>query len=146
MHTRESMFLIKTYSELIMFSTFDERFKYLMLKGRVGEETFGWDRWINQDFYRSKEWKRVRDFVIVRDNGCDLGIQDRKLYSGIFVHHINPININDIENSTRYLLDPEFLITVSKETHDALHYGNEDILNRYKLIERKPNDICPWRN
>lgn len=146
MHTQELMFLIKTYSELIMFSTFDERFKYLMLKGKIGEETFGWDRWINQDFYRSKEWKQVRDFVIVRDNGCDLGIPDRKLYSGIFVHHINPININDIENSTRYLLDPEFLITVSKETHDAIHYGNEDILNRYKLIERKPNDICPWRN
>lgn len=129
-----------------MFSTFDERFKYLMLNGQVGKETFGWDRWINQDFYRSKEWKQVRDFVIVRDNGCDLGIPDRKLSSGIFVHHINPISIDDIENSTRYLLDPEFLITVSKETHDALHYGNEDILKRYQLIERKPNDICPWRN
>lgn len=138
--------MIKTYSELIMFSTFDERFKYLMLNGQVGKETFGWDRWINQDFYRSKEWKQVRDFVIVRDNGCDLGIPDRKLSSGIFVHHINPISIDDIENSTRYLLDPEFLITVSKETHDALHYGNEDILKRYQLIERKPNDICPWRN
>lgn len=129
-----------------MFSTFDERFKYLMLNGRVGKETFGWDRWINQDFYRSKEWKQIRDFVIVRDNGCDLGIPDRKLSSVIFVHHINPISIDDIENSTRYLLDPEFLITVSKETHDALHYGNEDILKRYQLIERKPNDICPWRN
>lgn len=129
-----------------MFSTFDERFKYLMLNGQVGKETFGWDRWINQDFYRSKEWKQIRDFVIVRDNGCDLGIPDRKLSSGIFVHHINPISVDDIENSTRYLLDPEFLITVSKETHDALHYGNEDILKRYHLIERKPNDICPWRN
>lgn len=128
-----------------MFSTFDERFKYLMLNGQVGKETFGWDRWINQDFYRSKEWKQIRDFVIVRDNGCDLGIADRKLSSGIFVHHINPISVDDIENSTRYLLDPEFLITVSKETHDALHYGNEDILKRYQLIERKPNDICPWR-
>lgn len=117
-----------------------------MLKGIVGKETFGWDRWINQDFYRSKEWKQVRDFVIVRDNGCDLGISDRRLYSKIFVHHMNPINVDDVQNSTKFLLDPEFLITVSKETHDALHYGNEDILKRYQLIERKPNDICPWRN
>lgn len=143
------MFLIKTYSELIMFPTFEERFKYLMLKGRVGEETFGWDRWINQDFYRSREWKQVRDYVITRDQGCDLGILDRKLYFGndgrVFVHHMNPIGVNDIQEATKFLLDPEFLITVGKETHDAIHYGNEDILKRNQLIERRPNDLCPWR-
>ena len=114
---------IKTYSELIALPTFEERFKYLQLKGSVGKETFGFDRYLNQNFYRSAEWKRVRDKVIIRDNGCDLGIEDRLIYGNVLIHHMNPINDKDIYNLTDILLNPEYLICVSHNTHNAIHYS-----------------------
>ena len=136
---------IKTYSELIKYSTFEDRFNYLSLKGRVGEETYGFDRWINQKFYRSREWKQIRDYVIVRDSGCDLGILGREIPDRIIVHHINPILVNDIENSTEFLLDPEYLICVSHNTHEAIHYGDKNLLITMP-IQRTKNDTCPWRH
>lgn len=137
---------IKTYSELITLPTFRERFRYLKIGGRVGEETFGWDRKINQYFYqRSDEWKSIRNYVIVRDNGCDLGIEGYDIYSHIIVHHINPITVEDIRMSSDYLLDPEFLICTSLNTHNAIHYGDESLLYT-SLIERTKNDTCPWRH
>ena len=144
------MTMSKSYSELIKLDTFEDRFDYLSLDGIIGKETFGFDRWVNQRFYTSKEWKKVRDFVITRDGGCDLAIPDRKLYYGsarakIIVHHINPISLDDIENSTSYLLDPENLITTSELTHDAIHFGNKDILVSSILVVRQKNDTCPWR-
>ena len=137
---------IKTYSELITLPTFRERFRYLRIGGRVGEETFGWDRKINQYFYqRSDEWKSIRNYVIVRDDGCDLGIEGYDIYSHIIVHHINPITVEDIRMSSDYLLDPEFLICTSLNTHNAIHYGDESLLYT-SLIERTKNDTCPWRH
>ena len=137
---------IKTYSELITLPTFRERFRYLKIGGRVGEETFGWDRKINQYFYQqSDEWKSIRNYVIVRDNGCDLGIEGYDIYSHIIVHHINPITVEDIRMSSDYLLDPEFLICTSLNTHNAIHYGDESLLYT-SLIERTKNDTCPWRH
>lgn len=137
---------IKTYSELIMLPTFEERFRYLKLNGRVGEDTFGFERYLNQEFYqRDKEWKRIRDFVIVRDNGCDLGIEGRDIQGKIIVHHMNPITQNDILYRSEYLLDPEYLICTIKRTHDAIHYGSEDLLIKDPIVRRK-NDTCPWRH
>lgn len=136
---------IKTYSELITFETFEERYEYLRLDGVVGEETFGFDRYLNQEFYqRSQEWKRIRDFVIIRDQGCDLGIDGREIRGKIIVHHMNPITKDDLLNRTPFLLDPEYLICALKSTHDAIHYGDENLLMKGP-IERKPNDTCPWR-
>lgn len=136
---------IKNYTELMKLKTFKERFEYLKLSGVVGQDTFGYDRYLNQQFYKSKAWKRVRDQVIIRDNGCDLGIEDRDINSRIYIHHMNPITKSDIINMTDLLLDPEYLICVSKNTHDAIHYGNEQLLYTNHLVERKPNDTCPWR-
>lgn len=135
---------IKTYSELITLPTFIERFKYLQLDGKVGEETFGFDRYLNQMFYKDPEWLEVRDWVIIRDNGCDLAIPDREIKSRILVHHMNPIRKEDILRRSKFLLDPEYLICTVKNTHDAIHYGNEDILLR-EPIERTRNDTCPWK-
>ena len=137
---------IKTYSELIKLDSFDSRFKYLKLDGIVGKETFGFDRYLNQSFYRTNEWRKVRDHVIIRDNACDLGIEDREIPNGlkIIVHHINPITVDDIINKEPWLMDPEFLITTIKLTHDAIHYGDESILMGEPIM-RKPNDTCPWR-
>lgn len=136
---------IKTYSELIMLPTFEERYRYLKLNGRVGEDTFGFERYLNQEFYqRDKEWKRIRDFVIVRDNGCDLGIEGRDILGKIIVHHMNPITQNDILNRSEYLLDPEYLICTVKRTHDAIHYGDENLLIKDPIVRSK-NDTCPWR-
>lgn len=135
---------IRTYSELITLPTFEERFKYLQLNGSIGQETFGFDRYINQTFYRSQEWKRVRDYVIVRDNGCDLGIEGREIYGKILIHHMNPISIEDIHTLSDFLLNPEYLISTSHDTHNAIHYGNEELLIR-DPIERHKNDTCPWR-
>ena len=135
---------IRTYSELINFPTFEERYRYLRLSGRVGEETFGFDRYINQIFYRSKEWKEIRDHVIVRDNGCDLGIPGREIYGKILIHHMNPITQEDILNRSDLLLNPEYLICTVKNTHDAIHYGDENILYKDPIIRSK-NDTCPWR-
>ena len=135
---------IKTYSELIQLPTFEERFKYLQMNGFVGKETFGFDRYLNQNFYRSLEWKRVRDEVIIRDNGCDLGIEDRSIAGKILIHHMNPITDKDIVNVTDFLLNPEYLICVSHITHNAIHYGNEDLLIKDPVVRTK-NDTCPWK-
>lgn len=136
---------IRTYYELSKLKTFRERYEYLKLDGTVGEETFGFDRYINQMFYKSEEWKRIRNYVIARDNGCDLGIQDRKIVdSVILVHHMNPITKEDIINKNEILLDPEYLITTIKPTHDAIHYGDESLLAE-DLVIRSKNDTCPWK-
>lgn len=135
---------LRTYSELITLPTFEERYRYLRLKGSIGEETFGYDRYLNQKFYRSAEWKRIRDFVIVRDNGCDLGIEDRPINSRILIHHMNPITLNDIRYATEALMNPEYLISVTHVTHNAIHYGNEDLLVKGPIV-RMPNDTCPWK-
>lgn len=136
---------LRCYSELVKLKTFEERYKYLKLDGKVGEETFGFDRWLNQAFYKSKEWQMTRDDVIARDLGCDLGIQDREIIDEmILIHHMNPISKEDIINKTDFLLNPEYLITTIDNTHRAIHYGNEEML--YKPpVERFKNDQCPWR-
>lgn len=138
--------IIRTYSELITIPTFEERYEYLRLGGKVGEETFGFDRYLNQMFYKTDEWLEVRNYVIVRDNGCDLASLDREIPNGvkILVHHMNPINVEDIVYRSKYLLDPEYLISTIKNTHDAIHYGNRDLLITAP-IERIKNDTCPWR-
>lgn len=137
---------IKTYSELITLPTFIERYRYLRLGGRVGEETFGFDRYLNQRFYKSDKWLEVRDFVITRDMGCDLGIEDREIRGNqkILVHHMNPITIDDILKESEFLCNPEYLITTIKNTHDAIHYGDESLLI-VPPVERRPFDTCPWR-
>lgn len=135
---------IKTYSELITLPTFEERYRYLRLGGRVGEETFGFDRYLNQTFYKSDEWLKVRDEVIIRDNGCDLGMEGHEIHGRILVHHMNPITIEDIKNRSDFLLNPEYLISTVKNTHDAIHYGDEGLLITAPK-ERTRNDTCPWR-
>ena len=135
---------IKTYSELSQLKTFEERFQYLRLNGMVGSETFGFDRYLNQMFYRSQRWKSVRDFVFVRDNGCDLGIEGHDIYGRYIIHHMNPITIEDIERESENLIDPEFLITTIHNTHNAIHYSDEGLLITAP-IERTKNDTCPWK-
>lgn len=145
---------IRTYSELITLPTFEERYRYLQLFGRVGEETFGFDRYLNQLFYKSPEWRTVRDKIIVRDNGCDLAMPgheimtlDRygnKVPGKILIHHMNPITMEDILHRSEYLLDPEYLICTIDNTHKAIHYGDESLLITMPM-ERRPNDTCPWR-
>lgn len=136
---------LKTYSELILLPTFEERFEYLKLDGIVGEATFGFDRWLNQTFYKTKEWRTVRRQVILRDNGCDLGVDGYEIQGSIYVHHINPITKEDIINRSDILLNPEFLISVSYDTHQAITYGCKDLLPMRTFIERQPNDTCPWK-
>lgn len=137
--------IIRTHSELITLPTFEERYEYLRLDGTVCEETFGFDRYLNQEFYqRSQEWKRIRDYVIIRDQGCDLGIEGREIIGKIIVHHMNPITKDDILKRTKFLLDPEYLICTLKSTHDAIHYGDENLLMKGP-VERTANDTCPWR-
>lgn len=136
--------ITRTYSELTQLPTFEERFRYLQLNGVVGADTFGFDRYMNQIFYRSQKWKEVRDQVIIRDNGCDLGIVGRDIRGRVTIHHMNPIRLSDIENETAYLLNPEYLISVTHNTHNAIHYGDENLLIK-PPIERSKNDTCPWR-
>lgn len=137
---------IKTYSELVKLNSFEERYKYLKLEGKVGKDTFGFDRYLNQIFYKTDEWKSVRDYVISRDNGCDLGMPDREIKFGkILVHHMNPITKEDILNRSNMLLNPEYLITTTKNTHDAIHYGSDDLLYQ-DPVERYENDTCPWKH
>lgn len=135
---------IKCYSELIRLPTFQARYQYLRLNGAVGKETFGFDRYMNQFFYRSPEWRRVRDIVIARDSGCDLGIPGREIFRRPIIHHMNPIRQEDILDRSEYLLDPEYLITTIHDTHLAIHYGDEHMLLQ-EPIERRPNDTCPWK-
>ena len=136
---------IRTYSELITLPTFIERYRYLKLSGRVGEDTFGFDRYLNQVFYKSKEWRSIRDYVITRDNGCDLGMVGHDIYGRILIHHMNPITADDILKRSDLLLNPEYLICTIKNTHDAIHYSDESLLIT-DLIERSKNDTCPWKN
>lgn len=134
----------KCYSELIKLKTFEERFEYLKLGAHVAEETFGFDRWVNQKFYKSYEWKKIRRDIIIRDNGCDLGVEGYELQNGIYIHHMNPMLPRDIINAEEWILNPEFLISVSFNTHNAIHYGDKNLLPQ--LIIRTPNDTCPWKN
>ena len=134
---------IRTYSELSRIHTFYERYQYLKLKGVVGESTFGFDRWVNQEFYRSRQWKSIRDEVIVRDNGCDLGIPGYEIYRDLLVHHMNPISVDDIEHGEAWILDPNFLITTSHRTHNAIHYGDESLLPR-EPVKRRFGDTTLW--
>lgn len=135
----------KTYSELISLKTFEERYRYLRIRGEVGAETFGSDRYLNQIFYASKEWKRFRRDIIIRDMGCDLGIEDREIEGLIVIHHINPITIDDIIHRRECLMDPENVICVSFNTHQAIHYGDENLLIQ-EPMERTMNDTCPWKH
>lgn len=138
---------IKSYNELATLKTFEERFEYLKLNGIVSEQTFASHRWLNQMLYNSTEWRKLRRYIIVRDNSCDLGIEEYPLYSHIIVHHINPISIEDIENGSKKIFDENNLICVSEDTHNAIHYSCDcDFLNKRKVVERYPNDTSPWRN
>lgn len=136
----------RSYSELIRLKTFEDRFDYLYLGGGVGEETFGCNRYLNQVFYRSKEWRKFRRDIIVRDLGCDLGIEDREIYGMIIIHHLNPITIDDIiQKRFEILLNPENAICTSENTHKAIHYSDKELLI-LNPIERTKNDTCPWRH
>lgn len=134
----------RSYSELRQLSTFKERYDYLKLNGRVGAETFGYNRYVNQRFYRSTEWKHIRDQIIIRDNGCDLGVEGYDLHSRIYIHHLNPMTVDDIDQGRQMILDPDNLICVSFDTHQAIHFGDESLLPQLP-IERISGDTCPWR-
>ena len=134
-----------SYSELIKLPTFIDRYRYLKIAGIVGAETFGCDRWLNQHFYKDSTWLSARNYVIVRDSGCDLGILDRSIEGNIFVHHINPITKHDILNRSPWLFNPDNLICCSFSTHNAIHYGDETLLVSDPVV-RSPNDTCPWRH
>ena len=138
------MKMIRTFKELSRLPTFEERYAYLRLNGAVGIETFGFDRILNQKFYTSAEWKRIRDFVIVRDNGCDLGAEGHEIYGKILIHHMNPISLDDLASRSDVLLDPENLICTTHETHNAIHYGDDSLLPK-PPIERRRFDTCPWK-
>ena len=146
---------IRTYSEMILLPTFEERYAYLRLGGKIGETTFGFDRYLYEQFLKSDEWIELRDHVIIRDNGCDLAIEGRDIYgwrdrlkkktaNRIIIHHMNPITKEDILRRTKYLLDPEYLVCTIKSTHDAIHYGDDSLLIK-NPVERTKNDTCPWR-
>lgn len=135
---------IRTYTELCQLTTFKERYEYLRLDGVVGESTFGFDRYLNQVFYRSQKWRSVRDQIIIRDEGCDLGVEGHDIYGKVIIHHMNPITIDDIEKESAYLLNPEFLICVTHSTHNAIHYGDERLLATGPITRTK-NDTCPWK-
>ena len=137
--------MMRTYSELISYPTYDERVRYLSLSSTVGAETFGFDRIFNQKFYQSKEWQKIRNYVIMRDNGCDLGLPGLEIPKCLVIHHMNPISINDIRDGTDILLNPEYLITVSHNTHNLIHYGYSRELDISPVVERKLNDTCPWK-
>lgn len=137
--------MIRTYSEMIALPTFKDRYEYLKLSGSVGAETFGFDRWLNQVFYNSRTWRDVRNKVILRDDGCDLGIYDRPILGRVYIHHMNPITAQDINDRNPDIFNPEYLICVSHETHNAIHYGDESQILENNFVERKPNDTCPWK-
>ena len=139
------MMSIRTYSELITIPTFEERFEYLQLKGSVGKDTFGYDRYLNQVLYRSPEWKRLRNQIIIRDAGCDLACDGYDVYGKVLIHHLNPITVEDVLARSRKVFDPDNLVCVSHNTHNAIHYGNVDLLVTGPIIRTK-NDTCPWRH
>ena len=136
---------IRTYSELITIPTFEERFEYLQLKGSVGKDTFGYDRYLNQVLYRSPEWKRLRNQIIIRDAGCDLACDGHDIYDKVLIHHLNPITVEDVLARSRKVFDPDNLVCVSHSTHNAIHYGDVDLLVTGPIIRTK-NDTCPWRH
>lgn len=136
---------IKTYSELITIPTFEERFEYLQLKGSVGKDTFGYDRYLNQVLYRSPEWKRLRNQIIIRDSGCDLACDGYDIYDKVLIHHLNPLTVEDVLTRSRKVFDPDNLVCVSHSTHNAIHYGDVDLLVTGPIIRTK-NDTCPWRH
>ena len=136
---------IRTYSELITIPTFEERFEYLQLKGSVGKDTFGYDRYLNQVLYRSPEWKRLRNQIIIRDAGCDLACDGYDIYDKVLIHHLNPITVEDVLARSRKVFDPDNLVCVSHNTHNAIHYGDVDLLVTGPIIRTK-NDTCPWRH
>ena len=136
---------IRTYSELITIPTFEERFEYLQLKGSVGKDTFGYDRYLNQVLYRSPEWKRLRNQIIIRDCGCDLACDGYDIYGKVLIHHLNPITVEDVLARSRKVFDPGNLVCVSHSTHNAIHYGDVDLLATGPIIRTK-NDTCPWRH
>lgn len=136
--------MIRRYSELIRLPTFEERFEYLKLCGNVGESTFGFDRYLNQALYTSQKWRTTRDEVLIRDNACDMGLEDWPINGKIIVHHMNPLTLEDIENMPDEIFDPEYLVCVSHNTHQAIHYGDASLLPKLP-IERKPGDTCPWK-
>ena len=136
---------IRTYSELIAIPTFEERFEYLQLKGSVGKDTFGYDRYLNQVLYRSPEWKRLRNQIIIRDGGCDLACDGYDIYDKVLIHHLNPITVEDVLARSRKVFDPDNLVCVSHNTHNAIHYGDMDLLVTGPIIRTK-NDTCPWRH
>lgn len=133
----------RSYSEMRTYTTFEERFEYLRLDGEVGAEVFGFDRWINQNFYRSRQWKRAREFVIVRDNGCDLGVPGYEVHGEALVHHINPMTPEDLAHGAGWVLDAEYLVLTTKRTHNAIHYGDASLIRR-PPVERRPGDTKLW--
>lgn len=133
---------VRTYSDMCLYETFEERYEYLNLAGEVGAETFGFDRWINQHFYRSTQWRQARDFVIVRDNGCDLGVPGYEVARPL-VHHINPMTPEDLVNGSGWVLDPEYLVLTSHKTHNAIHFGDASLIPK-QLVERRPGDTKLW--
>ena len=139
--------IIRTYSELIQIPTFLERYRYLKIGGKVGEETYGWERYLNQHFYTSNEWRAFRREIIIRDHGCDLADLDHEFAENelVIIHHLNPIDTYDIVYQTDYLMNPEYVVSTRKRTHDAIHYGDESMILEYEPIIRRPNDTCPWR-
>lgn len=136
---------IRTYSELSKISNFEDRYNYLKLDGHIGEETFGFDRFLNQVFYKSREWKKIRDQIIIRDSGCDLAMSGFSIYGKIIIHHMNPITKGDLKSSSDFLLNPEFLICTSLNTHNAIHYGDKTMLPQMPIV-RVINDTCPWKH
>lgn len=139
--------MIRTYTELIKLPTFEERYEYLRLRGKIGEDTFGFDRWINQDFYTSREWRKFRREIISRDLGCDLASKDRPFLQGevIVIHHMNPIDKRDIVGHSDFLMNPEYVIATTDNTHKAIHYGDRSLLKQFEPVIRVVNDTCPWR-
>lgn len=135
--------MIRTYSEMRNLPTFMQRWEYLSLRATVGDSTFGFERFLNQDFYHSREWRNVRRVVILRDNGCDLGFPDLEIHKDLYIHHMNPMTVQDLERGNPDILDPQFLVTVSHATHNAIHYGNKDLLPK-PFVERKPGDTKLW--
>lgn len=133
----------RSYAEMTQLETFEERFRYLALHGEVGDITFGHDRWMNQNLYTSTEWRRVRRYVITRDEGCDLGIPGHEIHSGLYIHHMNPISREDIIDGNEDILNPDYLITTSHRTHNAIHFGDESQLLR-PFVERRPGDTKLW--
>lgn len=138
-----TMTITRSYSELARIDTFEERFRYLALRGGVGVSTFGFDRWINQQFYTSREWKQARDIAIIRDNGCDLGIEGYEIHDRLLVHHMNPLTPDDVIHGEEVLLNPDFLITTTHRTHNAIHYGDESLLPK-QHVPRRPGDTQLW--